>query len=60
MPFKWQGCSFPPGRAISMQWSGIEAAVITKTAMTPTTAVTHFMIRVNFHRTLQILIRLVI
>jgi hypothetical protein len=51
VPFMWQGCSFPPGSAISMQWRGIEAAGITKTAMTPTTAVTHLMIRVNFHYT---------
>jgi hypothetical protein len=51
VPLMWQGCSFPAGGSISMQWSGIEVAGITKIAMTPTTAVTHLMIRVNLHYT---------
>jgi hypothetical protein len=36
---------------MNMQWSGIEAAGITKTVIATRTAVTNLIVRANFHST---------
>lgn len=52
MPIMWHGELPSPEGVMNMQWSGIEAAGITNTAMTDSTAVTNSMVRVNFHSTM--------